>query len=149
MILKKILPVFLLFIACISKSQSPTQTIKGIVVDKDSRRPLAGATISLADDSLQQGVISKEKGEFILSNIPVGRHRIQCTYIGYENFITDNNIVNSARELELVIEMEPLYKLETALVIKAQRNPSYQSINFQLPVQDPLRRKKHSDMQPA
>lgn len=123
MFLKKILPVFLLFASCISNSQSPTQSIKGIIIDKDSRRPLAGATISLADDSLQQVVMSKESGEFILSNIPVGRHRIQCTYTGYENFITDNHIVNSARELELVIEMEPLYKLETALVIKAQRNP--------------------------
>ena len=115
--------VFYLLTSVVLFSQNLTQTIKGTVIDKESRRPLAGATISIADDSVQLNVISKEDGSFIFTRVPVGRRIIQSSFIGYENFITDNIILNSAKELELVIEMEQQYKQETALVIKAQRNP--------------------------
>jgi hypothetical protein len=104
-------------------SQTLTQTIRGIVIDKDSRRPLDAATISIADDSVQQSVISKADGSFVLLYVPVGRRRILCSFIGYDNYITDNIILNSARELELVIEMEQLYRQQEAVVMKAKRNP--------------------------
>ena len=106
-----------------SYSQNLTQTIKGIVIDKDNRRPLAGATVSIADDSIQQAVLSNENGEFTLKNIPVGRRRIQCTYSGYENYITDNILLNSAKEVELVIELEQQYQQQAEVIVKAPRNP--------------------------
>ena len=115
--------VWLLLAAIVSYSQNLTQTIKGTVMDKDSRRPLAGATVSIADDSIQQAALTNDKGEFILLNIPVGRQRIQCTYSGYENYITDNIIVSSAKELELVIELEQHYKQQSEVIVKAVRNP--------------------------
>ena len=120
---KSHLTVFLLFFSAQLFSQGLTQKIKGTVIDKDSRRPLEAATISIADDSVQQTVISKSDGSFVLSNVPVGRRRIQCSFIGYENYITDNIILSSARELEVVIEMEQLYHQEEAVMIKAKRNP--------------------------
>ena len=106
-----------------SNAQNFTQTISGVVVDKDSRRPLPGATIFIAEDSLRRNVISDENGKFILTAIPVGRHSIQCTYNGYGNFITDNLLVNSAKEMELIIEMEQQYQQVAGVVIKVTRNP--------------------------
>jgi len=120
---KSHLTVFLLLVTAQLFSQDLTQKIKGIVIDKDSRRPLEAATISIADDSVQQTVISRSDGSFILTNVPVGRRRIQCSFIGYENYITDNIILNSSRELELVIEMEQMYRQGEAVVMKAKRNP--------------------------
>ncbi len=119
----------MVFFACLlmamnfSYSQNLTQTIKGIVLDKDNRRPLAGATVSIADDSIQQAVLSSENGGFMLKNIPVGRRRIQCTYSGYENYITDNILLNSAKEVELVIELEQQYQQQAEVIVKAPRNP--------------------------
>ena len=114
----------LLLAAFNSSSQTTlTQSIKGTVIDKDSRRPLAGATISIADDSIHQAVVTNDNGEFILSSITVGRQRIQCTYSGYENYITDNIIISSAKELELVIELEQHYKQQSEVIVKAVRNP--------------------------
>lgn len=113
----------LLFSTLNSFSQELFQTIKGTVVDKDIHRPLAGATISIADDSTHVPVISDGKGNFILSKVPVGRHRIECTYSGYENRITDNIILNSAKELEIVIELEQYYQEQSAVVVKTKRNP--------------------------
>ena len=121
--LKSHLTVFLLLLTSQLFSQNLTQTIRGIVIDKDSRRPLEAATISIADDSVQQRVISKTDGSFVLLNVPVGRRRILCNFIGYDDFITDNIILNSTRELELVIEMEQLYQQQEAVVVKAKRNP--------------------------
>ena len=113
----------LLTITILSYSQPVTQTIRGQVIDKDSRRPLAGATLSLSDDSVQATTISDEAGRFALMNVPVGRHRIQCSFSGYGPFITDNFLLNSARELELVIELEQVYKQQTEVLVKAIRNP--------------------------
>jgi hypothetical protein len=123
MLLRFTIIVYLLSAAGFSYSQSLTQTIKGTVIDKDSRRPLAGATISLTDDSLQAATISDELGQFILYKIPVGRRSIQCTFSGYENYVTDNIILNSSKELELIIELEQHFKQETGVVVKAKRNP--------------------------
>ncbi|HEX6845581.1 MAG TPA: TonB-dependent receptor, partial [Chitinophagaceae bacterium] len=121
--LKSHLTVFLLLFITQAFSQNLTQTIRGIVLDKDSRRPLEAATIFIADDSVRLTVISKADGSFLLSNVPVGRRQIQCSFIGYENYITDNIIITSAKELGLVIEMEQLYRQQEAVEVKAKRNP--------------------------
>ena len=113
----------LLVLANLSRAQNLTQSIKGTVVDKDTRRPLAGATVSAVDDSLHQAVLSKENGEFVLTNLPVGRRRIQCSYSGYANFITDNILLNSVKEVELIIELEQQYQQQSEVVVKALRNP--------------------------
>jgi hypothetical protein len=113
----------LIFIYSYSLAQTLTQTIRGTVIDKDSRRPLAGATVSIAEDSVQQSAITNDAGNFVLLNIAVGRRRIQCTYSGYENYITDNIILNSAKELELAIELEQHYQQQSEVIVKAARNP--------------------------
>ncbi|HEY6502672.1 MAG TPA: TonB-dependent receptor [Chitinophagaceae bacterium] len=112
-----------IFVYSFSLAQTFTQTIKGTVIDKDTRRTLAGATVFIAEDSVQQTVLTNEAGNFTLSKIPVGRRRIQCTYSGYEDYITDNIILNSARELELVIELEQHYRQQSEVIVKASRNP--------------------------
>ena len=109
--------------ALVSLSQDLTQNIRGIVIDKDSRRPLGGATVSVAEDSIQATVMTDSAGNFVLARIPVGRRRIQCSYSGYVSFITDNIIVNSAREVEVIIEMEQYYLQESEVVVKAPANP--------------------------
>ena len=85
--------------------------------------PLAGATVSIAEDSVQATVTTDSLGNFLLRGINVGRRRVQCSYSGYENYLTDNIIVNSAKEVELLIEMEQHYRQESEVVVKAPRNP--------------------------
>src|SRR4030095_10826744 len=115
--------IWMLPAAIVSYSQNLTQDIKGFVVDKDSRRPLAGAPVSVAEDSIQATVITDSSGNFLLTRIPVGRRRVQCSFSGYVSFITDNIIVNSAREVEVLIEMEQYYLQESEVVVKAPGNP--------------------------
>src|SRR4030095_5543296 len=106
-----------------SYSQNLTQDIRGVVIDKDSRRPLGGATVSIAEDSIRAAVITDSAGNFVLTRIPVGRRRVQCSFSGYVSFITDNIIVNSAKEVEIIIELEQHYLQESEVVVKAPANP--------------------------
>jgi hypothetical protein len=115
--------ILLLVVSVNGLPQQITQQIRGVVLEKDSRRPLPGASVSLADDTLLQTVLSDGDGKFILAHVPVGRHRVQCSFSGYDNFITENIIVNSSREQELVIEMEQRYLQQTGVYVKSVLNP--------------------------
>lgn len=78
-------------------AQIPTQTISGQVVDKETQEPLIGATVSVKDAQSVIGAITDIDGKFSLKNVPLGRLQVQCSYVGYETWLSDPIIINSAR----------------------------------------------------
>jgi hypothetical protein len=80
-------------------SQNTTQTIKGQILDKDTRQPLIGATVVVSDLESQPGAVSDLDGNFELTGIPTGRHRLEFSYIGYQPFLVEDAVINSAKEL--------------------------------------------------
>jgi hypothetical protein len=102
-------------------SQSPTQTIRGIVLDKDTQLPLIGATLAVVDSSPINGTITDFEGKFELENVPVGRVQIDCSYLGYEYYLSDPFILNSARVPELTIELIESVTTTEEVVIKAKK----------------------------
>lgn len=87
------------------QAQSTTQTIKGSIADKDTKQPLIGATVVVGSLESQAGAITDLDGNFELSGIPTGRHRLEFSYIGYEPFVLEDVIVNSAKELVVHAEL--------------------------------------------
>lgn len=87
----------LLFAATVMKAQSPTQTIFGQVLDKETLEPLIGATVSVKDAMPAIGAVTDVEGKFSLKGVPVGRVQVQCSYVGYEPWLSDPVILNSAR----------------------------------------------------
>lgn len=53
-------------------AQVLTQTVRGTVVDVDSKYPLMGATVSIGDLK----VVTDESGQFTLTGIPLGRQTV-------------------------------------------------------------------------
>lgn len=97
--------LFLLF-ALLSEAQIITQTIRGKVVDEESKYPLQGVTVRLlSDTSGTTGTLTDEKGEFRLENIRVGRHQLEFRYLGYEPKVLSNVELSSAREVVLQVDM--------------------------------------------
>lgn len=96
------------------------QTISGRVIDRDSRSPLAGATVSIAEISMS--TVTDHAGNFVLNNVPTGRQKIMVTYTGYETVITDNMIIAAGKQTDLLIEMAEEKKQLTGIVITAPRN---------------------------
>lgn len=88
------------------QAQEFTQTIRGKVVDAQSKYPLAGANIVLIDSEPMQGTITDAEGNFRLAQVKVGRQNIQASYLGYKTAVLSNLILISSRELVLEIELQ-------------------------------------------
>ena len=87
-------------------SQTLTQTIRGTVVDKDSKQPLTGATIIALETNPLIGNISDEQGKFKLAEVPLGRYTIKCSCLGYEDVVLSNIVLTSGKEMVLTLEMQ-------------------------------------------
>ena len=62
----------------------PRQTIRGIIIDEQSNQPLSGVTIRIETLDAQPSSISTATGAFSISEVPVGRHRLRISRVGYE-----------------------------------------------------------------
>ncbi|MDX2247729.1 MAG: TonB-dependent receptor [Bacteroidia bacterium] len=87
-------------------SQIKTQTIRGKVWDAISQQPIVGATVFVENTDPRIGSITDNKGSFKLENVPIGRRTVVCKYPGYSDFISDNQILTSAKELFVEIALE-------------------------------------------
>ena len=109
-------------------SQNLKQTIRGIVVDKDSRAPLPGANVVLLNTSPIIGTSTDANGKFRLENIPVGRQSLSVTFLGYEEFVLKNFEVSSAHEMVLTIELTEKIYTSKVVEIKAE-NKKQNTVN--------------------
>lgn len=83
-----------------------SQTLKGIIIDKDVKYPLIGATVKVYNNlELIAGGKSNELGEYKIDSIPVNRYTVICTYMGYAEKRIDNVELNSGKETQLNIEL--------------------------------------------
>lgn len=85
-------------------AQALTQTLKGMVWDKQSQSPLPGAVVWLNDSSKIFSVCD-EKGYYKISKVPLGRRIITVSYTGYKQKQVAV-ILNSGKETVLNIELE-------------------------------------------
>ncbi|MBK9014232.1 MAG: carboxypeptidase-like regulatory domain-containing protein [Saprospiraceae bacterium] len=108
---------FLLNAICVF-SQEPTQTIRGTVTDKESNITLIGAEVAVLSIDPVVGDVTDSDGHFKIGKIPVGRHTIQVSYLGYEPMTVPNLLVTAGKELVLNLELvESAVQLEVATVI--------------------------------
>ncbi len=83
-----------------------SQVIKGKIVDKESKTPLIGVALSLRDMGNSFGAVTDINGDFMISNVSVGKHTLTVNYLGYESIILNDILVTSAKEVVLPLEME-------------------------------------------
>ena len=89
-----------------SFSQKFTQTIRGTVIDNDSKLPLIGASVIVPNNANFTGTITDANGVFRLPNIPIGRASVQVSYMGYQTVTLPNIEVNSGKEVVLNIALQ-------------------------------------------
>ncbi len=69
-----------------------TGRIRGKVVDVKSGEPLIGASVLLEGTSL--GASTDVNGVFLVLNVPPGKYRVRCSYLGYQPQVIANVDVN-------------------------------------------------------
>ncbi len=108
------LPIWLL-------SQNITQTIRGRVVDKESKFPLIGVNVVVEGLSPVIGTITDENGLYRLEKVPVGRQNLHFSYLGYRDILLNNILLTSGKEVILNIEMEEAVTTLEAVEIVGQK----------------------------
>ncbi len=98
-------------------AQNGTQTIRGSVVDRDSKQPLIGATITVINGKTDRGGVTDVAGNFKISGIPFGRKSLKVTYIGYETLTYPDIIVTAGKEIVLTLSMvESVTKIDEVTI---------------------------------
>ncbi|WP_046246357.1 TonB-dependent receptor [Hymenobacter terrenus] len=84
-------------------AQNLSQTIRGRIVDRESQQPLVGATVVVVDtDPLLVGS-ADVNGDFRIGQIPVGRHTLKISFVGFEEQTIPELLLGSGKELVLNI----------------------------------------------
>jgi uncharacterized surface anchored protein len=64
------------------KAQSPTQTIKGTVIDKQAQSTLPGVNIVVLGSDPIKGTTTDMDGKFKLTDMAPGRYDLKITFLG-------------------------------------------------------------------
>ncbi|UEG53873.1 TonB-dependent receptor [Mucilaginibacter daejeonensis] len=72
--------------AFIALAQAPTATIKGLITDSATQKPLGLITLSLKDSAGTQGIkstLTKADGSFEINKLPVKHYQLSVVAVGY------------------------------------------------------------------
>jgi len=106
----------------LSIGQTLTQTVRGSILDADSKLPLIGAQVVISSLDPKVGTVTDVRGNFRFEKIPIGRIDLQVTYLGYENLMASNIVVNSGKEVILSLQMQETAQKMQELTVTANRN---------------------------
>ncbi len=109
-------------------NQAVGQTIRGQVCDVASGEPMIGVTITV-ENGTTLATVSDADGNFVINNVPVGRHSVRATYIGYEPVLLKEQLVSSGKELVLTLRMRENISELGEVVVKPR-------VNKQLPLNE-------------
>lgn len=87
------------------KTEKPTQTVRGIVLDSKTNAPIEFATVRIMNVG-SLGSTTDSLGRFRINNVPVGRCNIQTSYVGYNTNIFNEIPVTSSKEVYMEITLD-------------------------------------------
>jgi hypothetical protein len=98
----------------IEKAPNGKVTLKGKIVDGESKEPIIGATVLVRETA--QGQASDENGDFELK-IPAGRYTLQVQYVSFQSQIINVSLFDDGN---LDINLAPMPQQLSEVLIKAQ-----------------------------
>ncbi len=100
-------------------AQQLTQTIKGVIIDKVSEKPLVGVTIKVLGTSIEAQ--SNNDGRYSLLNVPVGRVLLAISYEGYKDVGIPEVLVTVGKEVIIDVSMDQQIKKQDDVVVKSSK----------------------------
>lgn len=104
-------------IAAFAQDRALTQTVRGEVLDVDSKMTLPGAGVKIFMGDSSAITLTDYDGHFKFSNVPVGRHSIEISFVGFEKRILPNVLVNAGKETYMTVELhEQIVEMKEAVI---------------------------------
>lgn len=115
---------FALLLLCVvltnaTLGQTLTQTVRGTVIDQDSRIPLIGATVVVVGTDPIIGAATDADGRFSIAQVPIGRISLLVRYMGYSDRAVPEILVSTGKETVLEIALTESAVMKQEVVIKA------------------------------
>ena len=102
-------------------AQNATQTIRGIIVDKQSQTSLPGVNVIILGSDPIKGATSDENGKFKIPDLNPGRYDLKFSFMSYKEVIIPNIVLTSGKEVVLEIGMEESANELTEVVISGTK----------------------------
>lgn len=112
--------VFVLGCFALSAQDSPSQRVRGQILEAGSKTPLAGATVKL--EGINAGTVTNERGRFVFEEVPAGRHELRASFLGYAPLLLAEVLVESGKEVVLTLELNPKPQYLDAVEVTASRS---------------------------
>ena len=89
-------------------AQTASQNIRGVVVERGSGAPVpyAAVVLAAAGTGAGPGTTTDSLGRFLLAEVPVGRHDLEVSCLGYEPALLKEILVGSSKEVILEIRLQ-------------------------------------------
>lgn len=87
------------------QNESPTGTISGTLLDRETKMALPGGNVVLMNTTL--GASADLDGHFTILDVPVGNYTVQFSFIGYETVSKTDVIVRPKRITTVDTELKP------------------------------------------
>lgn len=100
-------------------AQKLTQTIRGVVSDKNTGITLPGATVIMLNTNPIIGTTTDEYGKFRFPDIPIGRVSLKVSFVGYADAVISNLNLTTGKELVVNVQLEELAIPLAEVVVKA------------------------------
>ena len=95
----------LAFIFFFSQYAFSQHTLKGKVINDETKLPLASVSVYLNNTSL--GTVTNENGVFVISKIPSGKFRLIASSIGYETYVLQIDPKEVPRDFVISLKIKP------------------------------------------
>ncbi len=106
----------MLAVAVSAQTPAAIQTVRGVVLDQESKQPLIGATVTI-NGEVNKGAVTDVNGNFKIEKVPVGRRTLKVSYIGYEPLTVPDVMVTAGKEVVLNLNMtEAISKMSEVTV---------------------------------
>lgn len=112
----------------LQKSIYAQGSLKGVITDSLTKKPLIGANVFLIGTSL--GSASNIKGEYIIKPIPEGTYKVKISYLGYKTNL-EEVIIQSYRITQLDIKLSPDIIEGKEVIVTGQLSGQMSAINQQ------------------
>lgn len=121
-VIGSLLPVFVMCFGTNASAQT-TQTVKGIVIDQQSKLPAPGIIVEVISDSDRNGAATDADGKYVIHGVKLGHVTLRFTGISYQEQYQSDILVQSGKETVVNAEMLESVNQIKEVIIKGKETP--------------------------